>query len=145
MLLKATGRKFRYFSCGCGSTELAWMHALYQSNEWVSVSANRSPFIFYALRTFAKQPHFIWKEIIVCSSLGEKYLLVERTGILEFSTTRCPRKGDDIANILHSRCELHSAFQSQAKPGMRHSAIFTEVDVPPVFRGIKVLLSHAVF
>ncbi len=58
----------------------------------------------------AKQPHFIWKEIIVCSSLREKYLLVERIGILEFSTTGCTWEGDDIADVLHPRRELYSAF-----------------------------------
>ena len=53
--------------------------------------------------------------------------------------------GDDVTNVAKPRHVHHRALEAQSKTGMRHSAVFAQVAVPPIVLGVEVVVANALF
>ncbi|VFS88866.1 Uncharacterised protein [Kluyvera cryocrescens] len=61
---------------------------------------------------------------------------------LEGCVSRRSWERDHVANVLYAGHISNQAFEAEAKTGMRHSAVATQVAVPPVVFFVQTHFSH---
>src|SRR5271156_1038122 len=53
-----------------------------------------------------------------------------RRGTLRIDAIEHAWEGDDLADVLRSANPCHGAFETQAKAGVRHAAVATQIEIP---------------